>query len=67
MTAMSAAIAPQIGPNDAPMIVNKLIRLAAAPVIASRAATTAPAIVEVIRGTPGIMVARLLPAMLGSG
>ena len=56
-------MAPQIGPNEAPIIVNRPIRFAAAPVIASTAATIAPAIVDVIRGTPGIIVARLLPAM----
>ena len=45
------------------MIVNRFTRFAATPVIASTAATTAPTIVDVDRGTPGIMVARLFPAM----
>jgi hypothetical protein len=38
-------------------------RLAAAPVMASTMATVTPAIVEDMRGTPGIMVEKLLPAM----
>ena len=45
------------------MMVNRPTKLAAAPVIASVAATTAPIIVEVVRGTPGIIVAKLFPAM----
>ena len=52
-----------IGPKDAPMMVNRPTRFAATPVIARTAAITAPTMVEVMRGTPGIIVARLLPAM----
>src|ERR1700722_3393708 len=62
-SSQSATMAPMIGPNDAPMMVNSPTRLAATPVIARIAATTAPTMVEVMRDTPGIMVARLLPAI----
>src|SRR6185437_3856302 len=59
----SAAIAPQIGPKEAPMMVKRPTRLAATPAIASSAAITAPTMVIVVRATPGIIVARLFPAM----
>src|SRR5579871_731631 len=56
-------MAPQIGPNDAPTIVKNEIRLAATPVTARRIPTAAPAIVEATRGTLGIIVLKLFPAM----
>src|ERR1039458_9060665 len=59
----SAPMAPMIGPKLAPTIVKNPIRLAATPVIASRTPTAAAAIVLDTRGTPGIIVLKLLPAM----
>ena len=56
-------IAPQIGPKEAPTIEKKLIRFSAAPVIARTIATVTANIVEEKRGTAGIIVAKLLPAM----
>src|ERR1035438_7484392 len=56
-------MAPMIGPKLAPTIVKNPIRLAATPVIASRTPTAAAAIVLDTRGTPGIIVLKLLPAM----
>ena len=56
-------MAPMIGPKLAPTMVKNPIRLAATPVIASRTPTAAAAIVLDTRGTPGIMVVKLLPAM----
>ena len=56
-------MAPQIGPKEAPTMVKKGTRFAATPVTASTIPTTAPAMVDATRGTPGIMVEKLLPAM----
>src|SRR5262245_9342500 len=52
----SAAMAPQMGPKDAPTIPKKPTRLSASPVTASRAATVTLTSVEMLRGTRGSMV-----------
>ena len=44
-------------------MVKKPTRSAATPVTASTIDTVTPAMVEEMRGTPGIMVEKLLPAM----
>ena len=56
-------MAPQIGPKEAPTMLKKGIRFAATPVTASTIPTAAPAMVEATRGTPGIIVEKLLPAI----
>ncbi len=56
-------MAPQMGPKDAPTMVKKPIRFCATPVTASTIDTVTPAMVEEMRGTPGIMVEKLLPAI----
>src|SRR6476469_4772847 len=59
----SAAIAPQIGPNDAPTILKKPTRLLATPVIANSALTVMAATVDTVRGILGSMVLKLFAAM----
>src|ERR1035438_8241998 len=56
-------MAPMMGPKLAPTMVKNPIRLAATPVIASRTPTAPAAIVLDTRGTLGIIVLKLLPAM----
>ena len=56
-------MAPQMGPNEAPTMVKKPTRFAATPVTASTMPTAPAARLEATRGTPGIMVEKLLPAM----
>src|ERR1035438_8669487 len=56
-------MAPMMGPKLAPTMVKNPIRLAATPVIANRTPTAPAAIVLDTRGTLGIMVLKLLPAM----
>src|SRR5260370_11036730 len=56
-------MAPQIGPKDAPTIWKNVTRFAATPVMARITATVTPNIVDDMRGTPGIIVEKLLPAM----
>src|ERR1035438_3891478 len=56
-------MAPMMGPKLAPTMVKNPIRLAATPVIASRTPTAPAAIVLDTRGTLGIMVLKLLPAI----
>src|SRR5581483_4578634 len=52
-----------MGPNDAPTMVKKLAKLAAAPVIARIIAMVTPIIVELMRDTRGIIVEKLFPAI----
>src|SRR5579884_4328326 len=59
----SAAIAPQIGPKEAPTIEKNVIRCSAAPVMASSTPIVTPIKVETLRGTFGIMVAKLFEAI----
>src|ERR1039458_1040848 len=56
-------MAPQIGPNDAPTMCKKPIKFWATPVTASTMDTVTPAMVEGMRGTPGIMDEKVLPAI----
>src|SRR6185312_12469806 len=59
----SAAIAPQMGPKDAPTIPKKPTRLPARPVIAKMALTVIAATVEAVRGILGNIVLKLLAAI----
>ena len=52
-----------MGPKDAPTITKNPIRFAATPVTAKMMAMVTPTIVEAIRGTLGIMVLKLFPAI----
>ena len=52
-----------MGPKEAPTKENTVPRFAAYPVMARISATVTPTIVEDMRGTPGSMVEKLLPAM----